>query len=229
MYLEYKETGITMQQFINLIKEKYPHKKYAYTARLDPMARGIVPILVDEECKDIDNHFSSKKIYNVRVIIGIQTDSDDVLGLIEKVKLVDNFAEFLEKYKDKFLIENNKIKQKFHYFSTKSLKMRQQNKFEESYHMVELIKSNILSSGYINFDDFKSEIIKNINKIDSNKNFRQELIIDQWNKCLLEKLPYIDLELKVSSGFFVRQFVRDLSVELNQPMLAYDIYRKVIY
>ena len=48
MYLEYKETGITMQQFINLIKEKYPHKKYAYTARLDPMARGIVPILVDE-------------------------------------------------------------------------------------------------------------------------------------------------------------------------------------
>ena len=165
----------------------------------------------------------------MRVIIGIQTDSDDVLGLIEKVKLVDNFAEFLEKYKDKLLIENNKIKQKFHYFSTKALKMRQQNKFEESYHMVELIKSNILSSGYINFDDFKSEIIKNINKIDSSKNFRQELIIDQWNKCSLEKLPYIDLELKVSSGFFVRQFVRDLSVELNQPMLAYDIYRKVIY
>jgi tRNA U55 pseudouridine synthase TruB len=229
MYLEYKETGITMQQFINLIKDKYPHKKYAYTARLDPMARGIVPILVDDECKDIDNHFSSKKVYNVRIIIGIQTDSDDVLGLIEKIQLVDNFDDFLEKYKDKFLIENNKINQKFHYFSTKALKMRKQNKLQESYHMVELIKSNIISPGYINFNDLKDDIIKSINKIDSSKNFRQDIIIDQWNKCDFNKLPYIDLELNVSSGFFVRQFIRDLSIELNQPMLAYDIYRKVIY
>jgi len=229
MYLEYKDTGITMQQFLNLIKEKYSHKKYAYAARLDPLARGIVPILVDDECKDVDNYFSSKKIYNVKVIIGIQTDSDDPLGLIEKINLLNNFDNFLKTHRDSFLIENNKIEQKFHYFSTKALKMRKQNKLEESFHLVELIKSDILSTGYINFNDWKDDIIKNINKIDSNKNFRQELIIDQWNKLTFDKLPFIELELKVSSGFFVRQFVRDLSNKLNQPMLAYDIYRKSIF
>lgn len=229
MYLEYKETGITMQQFLDLIKEKYPHKKYAYTARLDPMARGIVPILVDDECKDVNNHFSSKKIYNVKIIIGIQTDSDDPLGLIEKINIPNNFEEFFENNAETFLLENNKIEQKFHYFSTKALHMRKQNKLEESYHLVELIKSNILSKGYIDFNDWKDCIIKTINKIDKSKNFRQEEIIKQWNQLKLDKLPYIELELKVTSGFFVRQFVRDLSNKLNQPMLAFDIYRKSIY
>jgi tRNA U55 pseudouridine synthase TruB len=68
MHLEYKESGITMQQFIDLLKTKYSYSKYAYTARLDPMARGLVPILVDDECKDIDKYLSTNKIYNVKII-----------------------------------------------------------------------------------------------------------------------------------------------------------------
>ena len=214
MYLEYKNSGITMQQFINIIKEKYTHKKYAFTARLDPMARGIVPILVDDECKDINNHLKSKKIYQVKVILGVQTDSDDPLGIIEKINLVDNFDDF--------------IKQKFHYFSTKAISMRTRNKIEDSYHEVELIDSKILSTGYINFNDWKEEIIKNIKTIDITKDFRQNKTIEHWNECKFDKLPYLELELKVSSGFFVRQFVRDMSIELNQPMFAYDIYRKCV-
>ena len=106
--------------------------------------------------------------------------------------------------------------------------MRTHDKTEDSYHEVELIDSKILSTGFINFNDWKNEIIKNIQTIDSTKDFRQSKTIKQWNDCKFDKLPYIELELKVSSGFFVRQFVRDMSIELNQPMLAYDIYRKCV-
>jgi tRNA U55 pseudouridine synthase TruB len=229
MYLEYKNTGITMNQFLDLIKEKYSHKKYAFTARLDPMARGIVPILVDDECKDINNYLKSKKIYNVKIILGILTDSDDPLGIIEKIQLIDNFEDFLKNFTDKFIIQNKVIKQKFHYFSTKAICMRNQNKNEDSFHDVELINSQILSTGFINFSELKEEIIKNIKTIDITKDFRQKQTIEQWSKLDFDKLPYIELELKVSSGFFVRQFVRDISIELNQPMFAYDIYRKSVF
>ena len=229
MYLEYKNTGITMNQFLDLIKEKYSHKKYAFTARLDPMARGIVPILVDDECKDINNYLKSKKIYNVKIILGILTDSDDPLGIIEKIQLIDNFEDFLKNFTDKFIIQNKVIKQKFHYFSTKAICMRNQNKNEDSFHDVELINSQILSTGFINFSELKEEINKNIKTIDITKDFRQKQTIEQWSKLDFDKLPYIELELKVSSGFFVRQFVRDISIELNQPMFAYDIYRKSVF
>lgn len=53
------------------IKSKNKHDKYAYTARLDPMARGYIPVLVDEQCKEIKKHLKSNKIYNVKVVIGI--------------------------------------------------------------------------------------------------------------------------------------------------------------
>jgi len=46
----YKEPGITPLTFINNIKKNYPNTKICYTARLDPMARGIVPVLFGEEC-----------------------------------------------------------------------------------------------------------------------------------------------------------------------------------
>ncbi len=229
MYLEYKNSGITMNQFLYLIKEKYNHTKYAFTARLDPMARGIVPILVDNECKDINNHLKSKKVYNVKVIFGILTDSDDPLGIIEKIQLIDNFDDFLKNFTDKFIIQNKVIKQKFHYFSSKAICMRNQNKNEDSFHDVQLINSQILSTGFINFTELKEEIIKNIQTIDITKDFRQKQTIEQWDKLDFDKLPYIELELKVSSGFFVRQFVRDISIELNQPMFAYDIYRKSVF
>lgn len=107
------------------------------------------------------------------------------------------------------------INQKFHYFSTKALSMRHQNKMEDSFHNVELKKSNILSTGFIDYKDWSKEIIDNINTIDITKNFRQKDIINQWNILKLDKLPFIELELTVSSGFFVRQFVRDLSIQLD--------------
>jgi hypothetical protein len=108
------------------------------------------------------------------------------------------------------------------------MSMRKHSKLDDSFHSVEIIKSDIITTGFINYDDWKEEIITTINKIDKTKNFRQHQIIDQWNKIVLDKLPFIDLELHVSSGFFVRQFIRDLSIKLKQPMLAFDIYRKSI-
>jgi tRNA U55 pseudouridine synthase TruB len=228
MYLEYKEAGLTMDQFINLIKHKYKHSKYAYTARLDPMARGVIPVLVDDECLDIKKHLSSNKIYNVKIILGIQTDSDDPLGIIQKISLIDDFDSFLIKNTDHFLINDKTFDQKFHYFSTKALHMRKHYRHEDSYHSVQIFQSNILSTGFIKFTDWKEEIIETINKIDNKKNFRQDDIINQWKLKDFDKLPFIELQLKVSSGFFVRQFVRDISIKLNQPMFAYDIYRKDI-
>ena len=79
----YKEPGITPLEFINTIKKQYPDTKICYTARLDPMARGKIPVLFGEECKNMHHYTNLSKTYEVKVMIGYKTDSDDVLGILE--------------------------------------------------------------------------------------------------------------------------------------------------
>ena len=61
----YKESGVIPSEFINNIKKQYPDTKICYTARLDPMARGVIPVLFGEECKNMHNYTKLSKIYEV--------------------------------------------------------------------------------------------------------------------------------------------------------------------
>lgn len=227
--IEYKEIGITMKQFLEKIKKKYPNKKLTFTARLDPMAHGIVPLIEENEFKNIKNNINSKKVYQVKILLGIQTDSDDVLGLIEKVnknyfnKNLDKLKPYLERY-------NYNYDQKYHYFSSKRIIKRYRNKKDDGFtHNVTLYKSKIISEDFIFINKLINDICSDIKKIDPEKNFRQKEILKQWKDFYLkyenQKINYIKLELTVSSGFYIRQFVRDLINETQIPMLAYQINR----
>ena len=241
----YKEPGITPLTFINNIKKNYPNTKICYTARLDPMARGIVPVLFGEECKSMYEYTNLNKTYEVKVMIGYKTDSDDVLGIIEDQYSYRNninnintkilsLNDIITKYKYFFKIENEiNIEQKYHYFSTKALLARSKEHYnkEEYYHNVKLFTSKIIDSGELYFKEWINECINIIDKVDKTKNFRQKEIIEQWQNYLkfdIKKVEYITLQLHVGSGFFVRQFIRDISDKIGIPLLCYDINRTSI-
>ena len=237
----YKEPGITPLEFINTIKKQYPDKKICYTARLDPMARGKIPVLFGEECKNMHNYTNLSKTYEVKVMIGLKTDSDDVLGILENTLDRPDYStlsshELISNYKSYFNIDNKiMIKQKYHYFSTKALLARSKSKdteTKEHSHSVKLLSSKIIDSGYLDFKEWISECISIIDKVDKTKNFRQKEIIEQWQDLVKQekentnmKINYITLQLHVGSGFFVRQFIRDISDTLGIPLMCYDINR----
>jgi tRNA U55 pseudouridine synthase TruB len=245
----YKEPGITPLEFINNIKKHYPDTKICYTARLDPMARGIIPVLFGEECKNMHNYTNLSKTYEVKVMIGYKTDSDDVLGILEpQVSYINNLDsntisshEFINKYKSYFEIEikneitNNTITQKYHYFSTKALLARSKNKDVDTIHTnteyshsVKLFTSKIIESGELDFKEWINECITIIDKVDKTKDFRQKKIIEQWTKYLqydIKNIQYIKLQLHVGSGFFVRQYIHDISDKIGIPLMCYDIHR----
>jgi len=197
------------------------------------MARGVVPILVDDECKQLNSMLHTNKKYRVKVIVGIKTDSDDPLGLITSMNTVDiNIDEFMIKYCSMFELSNKSINQQYHYFSTVALNNRKRGNYMLSYHMVTLHTSVITKWGYLNFKEWRDEIVSTIMKVDINNNnnrFRQKEIIEQWNSLdcnnLLLVLPYIEIELDVSSGFFVRQFIADFLMDL----MCFDIHRINVY
>ena len=246
----YKEPGITPLQFINNIKKQYPDKKICYTARLDPMARGKIPVLFGEECKDMHKYTNLSKTYEVKVMIGLKTDSDDVLGILESennllnkylyldTKIISS-NDFISRYKSYFEneneneINNNIITQKYHYFSTKALLSRSKGKFKDNTHNVKLFSSKIIDNGELDLNEWINECISIIDKVDKSKNFRQKEIIEQWQNLALEynyskTIQYITLQLHVGSGFFVRQYIRDISDKIGIPLMCYDINRTKI-
>ena len=193
----YKQPGITPLEFINNIKKQYisisPDTKICYTARLDPMSRGIIPVLFGEECKKMHIYTNLSKTYEVKVIIGYKTDSDDVLGILEPQELHEiqkfkDLQKFISNYKSYFEIENEvNINQKYHYFSTKALLARSKEKsnINNQYHDVKLFSSKIIDSGKLDLNEWINTFIKIIDKVDKTKNFRQKDIIEQGQKILI--------------------------------------------
>ena len=230
MLYELKGVGETMNQFVKRIKDKHNITKIAFTARLDPMAKGIVPFVVGDNCSKIMEHLGTTKTYQVKVILGIQTDSDDPLGIISsKLNITnDNYKIIIKSIIDYLtLINNTTFNQKYHHFSTKMLNHRRQKSTDViDNHTVSLYNFKVLKEGIFDYGLWKNKIIGKINLIDNKKNFRQEETIKQWDDILdIKELSYIKLELSVSSGFFIRQLTRDMSNNINIPLMCYNINR----
>lgn len=236
MILEYKNPGMTMNQVIKLFKEYYGATKMCYCGRLDPMARGKIILLKDKDCKDMSKYLKLNKIYEFEIILGIKTSSDDPLGIIEAHNTNTlSFNEFNKIYKS-ILTELYKypinINQKFHKYSSKNINGKplwyySKNNLlvEQPTHLVSIYSVYTDNFKFYNYNNWRSNIISNIKSIDKNCDFDQTNIITQWENIELPELTAIPVRINVSSGFYVRQFVRDLSNKINYPLMTYDINR----
>ena len=98
-------------------------------------------------------------------------------------------------------------------------------------------KVNIYNLSILDIKKYKIEYIvndfmKKINNVKTCHNFRQNLIINDWKDIILKygniEIVSFKLCLTVSSGFYVRQFVKNISDKINYPLLVYDINRTKI-
>eukprot|EP01126_Amoeba_proteus_P004804 TRINITY_DN11598_c0_g1_i2.p1 TRINITY_DN11598_c0_g1~~TRINITY_DN11598_c0_g1_i2.p1 ORF type:complete len:199 (-),score=41.36 TRINITY_DN11598_c0_g1_i2:15-611(-) len=80
----YKPVAKTPKEVILKLKETcpvYQNVKVGYAGRLDPMARGVLLCLVGEENKKRKSYEFSKKEYIFKSVLGLSTDTYDILGL----------------------------------------------------------------------------------------------------------------------------------------------------
>ncbi len=228
-----KEAGNTMIQTMDKFKkEKNTNAKLCYCGRLDPMARGLVLLLVGDECKNMDNYLGYKKEYEFEIIFGLASDTDDPLGVINRMK---NFNEDeVKMYCDKIkeYIKIGKFQQNFHNYSSKRVKGKPMWEYafnnetiEKPSHEVEIYSIEYKPIKTYDFNEWKNNVIDIINKIDKKNNFRQELIIDIYNLVTITKLYSLPIKIKVSSGFYVRQLVADIKNHFDIAILTYDINR----
>ncbi len=82
----YKPLGLSPLGLIDryrLKNEWVRGKKMSYPGRLDPMAEGVLLVLVGEENKKINDYMKLDKEYEAEILLGFETDSLDLLGVVE--------------------------------------------------------------------------------------------------------------------------------------------------
>lgn len=80
----YKKVGWTPLEAVEKFKLKnpvYSSKRMGYAGRLDPMAEGVLIVLCEEENKKIAQYMGFDKEYIAEILLGFNSDSNDVLGI----------------------------------------------------------------------------------------------------------------------------------------------------
>jgi tRNA pseudouridine55 synthase len=75
-----KPQGKTSQRVVQIIKKKLGARKVGHAGTLDPLATGLLVILINKATK-LSNFFLSKdKVYEVEAQLFTETDTGDIMG-----------------------------------------------------------------------------------------------------------------------------------------------------
>ncbi len=77
-----KPEGFTSHDCVNKLRRLYSTKKVGHTGTLDPMATGVLPILIGRAAKAADMLLAENKSYVAGLKLGITTDTEDTSGEI---------------------------------------------------------------------------------------------------------------------------------------------------
>lgn len=77
-----KEEGITSQGAVNRVKRLFSASKAGHTGTLDPLATGVLPVLVGRAVKASEYMLTSDKYYKATLRLGITTDTEDITGTV---------------------------------------------------------------------------------------------------------------------------------------------------
>ena len=79
-----KEAGMTSQTVVNRVKRLFGVDKAGHTGTLDPMATGVLPVLIGRAVKVSEFMLSSEKAYRAILRLGVTTDTEDMTGNVLK-------------------------------------------------------------------------------------------------------------------------------------------------
>ena len=78
-----KPAGITSHDVVAKLRRLYGTKKVGHTGTLDPMATGVLVVLVGRAVKASDMLTSERKRYVAEMKLGVTSDTEDITGKLE--------------------------------------------------------------------------------------------------------------------------------------------------
>lgn len=231
-----KKIGETPLDSIGKLKSKFPeykNSKIAYAGRLDPMAQGLLVLLVDDECKKRYEYQSLNKTYKFEFILGVGTDTSDLLGLVNgqgksSFRLDEVIAQakgYLGKYNQQYPIYSSyTVHGKPLFWWARENKLDQ---IEIPSKEVEIKALEFISDQKISKSNLEKEIVKRVGLVSGD--FRQEEIVSGWKDFFQntreDSFQIYKFSSDVGSGTYIRQLVSDIGTRLGSFATTFSIER----
>ena len=92
-----KHKGVTSHDIVFKIRKLFGTKKVGHTGTLDPMAEGVLPVLIGRAAKAAEYLTAEDKGYIAKIQLGITTDTEDTSGnILTKCDTLPTKNEFFE-------------------------------------------------------------------------------------------------------------------------------------
>jgi tRNA pseudouridine55 synthase len=101
MFLVDKPKGLTSSRVVERIKRKF-NVKTGHTGTLDPLATGLLVVLTGKFTKNASSFLKLDKAYEVRAVLGIETDTFDSEGMVLRQNNNEVIREELERVLKEF-------------------------------------------------------------------------------------------------------------------------------
>ncbi len=226
-----KPEGLTPLQALDRLREKRPEYRDAilsYAGRLDPMASGVLPVLVGEENKRREEFLGLEKEYEFEVLFGIGTDTHDILGIIDTIQpgkpregahdLTGTFMQTYPAYSSK-PVSGVPLYKHARNGTLDTVKIPSRE--------VTIHSARKVSSFQITGKELLASVVKRVGNVVGD--FRQEEILKKWEQSLRTQQERIFYATKynavVSSGTYIRTLAREIGEKAGLPALAFSIRR----
>ena len=240
-FVTYKNEGETpLEALERLRREKgiAQGESMTYAGRLDPMAEGLLLILVGEECKNKTEYLGLDKEYEVGVMFGVGSDTGDILGIVD----CDTFdGEGNMKISKEIQLLIGKRSEKYPAYSSRTVNGKPLFVYtrEGALGDIEIPEKEIeiYSIDFVSLEEIETKMvietaIERIAKVKGD--FRQKEIVHSWN-LLKDKLGnkrngffVATLRVRASSGAYMRTLAEKLGASLGVKSLAWKIKRTKI-
>ncbi len=230
----YKELGETPLECIYRFKALHPEykeTKMTFLGRLDPLAEGLLLVLVGNT-RDKSKYLALDKTYEFEVLWGFQTDTYDTLGLVtlegktpEKLeqKMLGLLKKILQKKMQNYPPFSSKM------FGKDFLRARDANvdTIELPERSIKVFSIEHIHTQVTTGRKVLEEISNKIGKVQGD--FRQEKILGLWHNVLVTKpnewLLVSKFRADVSSGTYIRGLAHEMGKMLGTGAIAFSIKR----
>ena len=226
----HKEIGETP---LEAIRKLNINEKMSYAGRLDPMASGKLLVLTGEDCKRQNEYHHIDKSYNFDLILGFQTDSLDILGIVSgdniknNINIDINIPELID------FIQSIGY-QEYPLFSSARVNGKTLWELAKLGTIPKEIPGKPVSIYTCQYNEHNNwtldsmSIIKSqISKV-SGSNFRQKEILEAYDEAFENKkmhFPVINFDVHVSSGVYIRELGKSIGNFLKIPTTCINIKR----
>ncbi len=205
-----------------------PDEKITYAGRLDPMAEGIVPLLVGEARFQKERLLCVVKTYEVDVLLGIGTDTADMLGLIVRKELGKIVSQ--QEVEAAILQMKDITELPYPEYSSRPvdgkplfMHARAGQKVVVPIKKVTIHSLALKEIKELPLKEVLDSAIEVINRVQGD--FRQQETVEQWKALRGDNVQIVSIVATVSSGTYMRSLAERMGQLLGLPALAYRIVR----